>query len=295
VAELERKLARAKQMRGEDLQNQIEARDRRLELEQENQILTEVVARLKKRIESLTAQLESHQEESSTKLRFAMMQTTRLITAIEDLCGPTTGGLEAWANDVVSALGPSPSTDGGLYRRVEACVDSLAREVRKRARMEEAKAAADAQYEDLRGVVNDMQNKVPMVVLEQKKRDTVEWRIADVLEIKSQHLKGSCVYSPPLGRDIYPVEFEFYPNGSADAPPRRCSLGVRCPKGTRVTCTLFLGGQRTEPVEILFEGRNGAPFLRHFGDLHSEIMHNGALLVGLDVIHNHRTAKYLVY
>ena len=55
-----------------------------------------------------------------------------------------------------------------------------------------------------------------------------------------------------------------------------------------------MGQQRTEPLEVVFTSQM-REYTRHFSNMLSEISPiDGSLTVGMELIRNHRTAKYVL-
>lgn len=153
-------------------------------------------------------------------------------------------------------------------------------------------------HRQMQQLADEMQGFSPMVIIKQRHPPTrITWHIPDVMDVKADYPKAMCVYSPEFASPecgVHSIEFQFYPQGAADAPRHQCSLGVRCPRGTHVTMQLFVGTQRSDAAEILF-GKDTMGFLQHFHRLHDEVLDDASLKVGVEILRNHQHPKFVVY
>jgi hypothetical protein len=98
-----------------------------------------------------------------------------------------------------------------------------------------------------------------MEVFNNQAVDRVEWQIKDVSKVKKCWPKGSSLFSPLFtAAGVRDILFEFYPNGSAVTQNEGyCGFYIRCPDGTSVTLTLFVGQSRKGPISARFESATG--------------------------------------
>ena len=70
---------------------------------------------------------------------------------------------------------------------------------------------------------------------------------------------------------------------------------VRLDKGSRVTLQMFVGTKRTNNLEVVFTA-NDQGYSEHFMDPRSEIdRRTDSITVGIMILKNHTTAKYIIY
>lgn len=153
-------------------------------------------------------------------------------------------------------------------------------------------------HRQMQQVADDMQGLSPMVIIKQRAAPTrITWHIPDVTDVIGKYPKAMCVYSPEFTSPesgVHSVEFQFYPNGSSDAPRHQCSLGLRCPRGTHVTMQLFVGIQRSDAAEVFFT-KETCSYMQHFRLLHDEVLDDESLKVGVEILRNHGHPKYVVH
>jgi len=118
-------------------------------------------------------------------------------------------------------------------------------------------------------------------VVENKKVDTIQWRIEDVEQVRSRSSRGDHLASPEFsacGLDGFC--FHFYPRGDDFAEEGYCSVYFHVPSETRVLRTLFMGRARHGPAE--------ADSLKNCGVSEMAILTNeidkatGSVVVGVD-------------
>jgi len=109
-------------------------------------------------------------------------------------------------------------------------------------------------------------------VLNQVGVDRVEWQIRSVSKLRQTWPKGSSIFSPLFtAAGVRDILFEFYPNGSAVTQGEGlCGFYIRCPDGTSITVTLFVGKLRKGPISARFEHATGKG-LPDFCELDKEI------------------------
>merc|ERR1712194_957108 len=79
----------------------------------------------------------------------------------------------------------------------------------------------------------------------------VEWRLTSMREKKLVNLpRGSSIYSQLFSAcGIREILLEFYPNGSQNTTKEGyCAFYLRCPEGTSVVVTLFVGSYKKGPI-----------------------------------------------
>lgn len=87
-------------------------------------------------------------------------------------------------------------------------------------------------------------------VIENKEVDTVQWRIENVEQVRSKHVKGQFLASPEFSAcGLGGFRFHFYPRGDDFCDEGYCSVYFHVPSETSVTRTLFLGRARHGPAD----------------------------------------------
>merc|ERR1719408_141019 len=114
--------------------------------------------------------------------------------------------------------------------------------------------------------------------------EKVEWKVPRISHVLEAWGKGSSLFSPAGVRDIL---FEFYPNGSAvTSQDGFCGFYIRCPDGTSVTLTLFVGSVKKGPISAKFEHAAGKG-LPDFCRLEEQIDHEtDSVTVGIEIRNN---------
>ena len=80
------------------------------------------------------------------------------------------------------------------------------------------------------------------------------------MEKKLQNLpRGSSIYSPLFSAcGVREILLEFYPNGSQNTTKDGfCAFYLRCPEGTSIVVTLFVGNFKKGPIVAHFDGSAG--------------------------------------
>jgi len=118
--------------------------------------------------------------------------------------------------------------------------------------------------------------------------DRVEWQVKNISEIRKRWPKGSSLFSPLFtAAGVRDILFEFYPNGSAvTASEGFCGFYIRCPDGTSVTLTLFVGQSRKGPISARFESATGKG-LPDFCQLEDQIDKvSDSVTIGIEIKNN---------
>lgn len=104
-------------------------------------------------------------------------------------------------------------------------------------------------------------------VLHNRDTSTVVWRVKDIRRRASSMMPGMSICSPMFSAaGVQGAMLELYPRGiDAAAAPKdaACGLYLRCPNGTRLTVTLFVGTAQKGPIKVEFRGNaaRGVPAL----------------------------------
>jgi hypothetical protein len=118
--------------------------------------------------------------------------------------------------------------------------------------------------------------------------DRVEWQVRNVSKIRKSWPKGASIFSPLFNAaGVRDILFEFYPNGSAvTAAEGMCGFYIRCPDGTSVTLTLFVGKVRKGPISARFEHATGKG-LPDFCELDQQIDPvSDSVTIGIEIRNN---------
>jgi len=117
--------------------------------------------------------------------------------------------------------------------------------------------------------------------------ERVEWVIKDMRRVMQMWPQGSSLFSKVFtAAGVRDMVFEFYPNGSvATSQPGYCGFYLRCPDGTSVTLTLFVGAVRKGPISARFEQAAGKG-LPEFCLVQDQITADDELKVGIDIRNN---------
>jgi len=119
--------------------------------------------------------------------------------------------------------------------------------------------------------------------------DKVEWTINNISKKLDNLPRGSSMYSQLFtAAGINEILLEFYPNGSGNTTrDGHCAFYIRCPEGTNIIVTLFVGSFKKGPITASFDGSAGKG-LPDFCDLEKQIDHEkDCVVVGLDIQNPH--------
>merc|ERR1719245_2479853 len=97
--------------------------------------------------------------------------------------------------------------------------------------------------------------------------------------------RGSSMYSQLFSAcGIREILLEFYPNGSQNTTKDGfCAFYIRCPEGTSIVVTLFVGNYKKGPIAATFDGSAGKG-LPDFCELEKEIRsQDDSVTVGLHI------------
>jgi len=121
--------------------------------------------------------------------------------------------------------------------------------------------------------------------------ERVEWKLINIQKKMEALPRGSSIYSNLFtAAGIREILLEFYPNGSQNTTKDGfCAFYLRCPEGTSVIVTLFVGSFKKGPIQASFDGSAGKG-LPDFCDIHNEIRADDTITVGLQ-IQNHKRAE----
>mmetsp|Transcript_57670 Transcript_57670/g.137189 ORF Transcript_57670/g.137189 Transcript_57670/m.137189 type:complete len:347 (-) Transcript_57670:43-1083(-) len=120
-------------------------------------------------------------------------------------------------------------------------------------------------------------------ILSHRHMDEVRWKIRNVRQHVKQMPKGMAISSKAFSlAGVREIFLEFYPNGTAKARDGYCGLHVRCPGGTNLILTLFVGSATKGPVQTLFDGK-ATKGLPEFCALEEQINADGDVVVGMRV------------
>lgn len=121
------------------------------------------------------------------------------------------------------------------------------------------------------------------LILNNRNISRIEWRLIH-LEKKLKNLpRGSSIYSPLFSAcGIREILLEFYPNGSQNTTKDGfCAFYIRCPEGTSIVVTLFVGSYKKGPIIAHFDGSAGKG-LPDFCEIAKEI-EDDQLVLGLEL------------
>jgi len=124
-------------------------------------------------------------------------------------------------------------------------------------------------------------------LLRNRHMDCVEWRIKRIRKRAAEVPAGLSICSRPFSIAGVPeILLEFYPNGiktgNADVKECYCGFYFRCPAGTVLTVTLFVGKHQKGPNRTEFDN-NTAKGLPEFCLLQDQITDEDDIVVGLKV------------
>lgn len=120
--------------------------------------------------------------------------------------------------------------------------------------------------------------------LHHRDMNCVEWRIKRATERAASIPRGCSICSPLFSiAGVRQMFLDFYPQGlQATAEEGFCGLYLRCPPGTSLVVTLFVGATAKGPMKAEFDG-NSAKGVPSFCRLADAAVHGGDVLVRLDV------------
>lgn len=112
----------------------------------------------------------------------------------------------------------------------------------------------------------------------------VEWRIRDCRRRASEVPRGFAICSRPFSiAGIASVLLELYPNGvESTSKEGYCGFYFRCPPGTSVVVSLFVGSFQKGPSRTEFDA-NAAKGFPEFCPLADQLTEDGDLVVGLKI------------
>ena len=87
----------------------------------------------------------------------------------------------------------------------------------------------------------------------------IEWRLVGMEKKLANLPRGSSIYSPLFSAcGIREILLEFYPSGSQNTTKDGfCAFYIRCPEGTSIVVTLFVGNFKKGPIVAHFDGSAG--------------------------------------
>jgi len=124
--------------------------------------------------------------------------------------------------------------------------------------------------------------------MQNKSIERVEWKLTKISEKLKNLPRGSSIYSQLFSAaGIREILLEFYPNGSQNTTKDGfCAFYIRCPEGTSIVVTLFVGGYKKGPIAAAFDGSAGKG-LPDFCELDKEIVEkDDSVIVGLQIQNN---------
>uniref|UniRef100_A0A0G4F452 MATH domain-containing protein n=1 Tax=Chromera velia CCMP2878 TaxID=1169474 RepID=A0A0G4F452_9ALVE len=117
--------------------------------------------------------------------------------------------------------------------------------------------------------------------------ERIEWRIFGMTSKFRTVSPLACLSSPTrkcVRLPIERIELDFYPNGAAGAPPRGCSVVIRCTRGTTLTFQVFMGCKRSATVTHSFTGWAAGGYRHDFPRVREEVEPcDDAICLGLDI------------
>ena len=124
-----------------------------------------------------------------------------------------------------------------------------------------------------------------VAVCENRSVTRVEWRIDEVSRRFRAGVRGASMYSPVFtAAGVKDCLIELYLRGHhATTKENHCAFYLRCPEGTRVVLTMFVGEFKRGPIAANFEGPAGKG-IPDFCDVVEQIDRlNDTLLVALEI------------
>ncbi|CAK0789177.1 unnamed protein product, partial [Prorocentrum cordatum] len=134
------------------------------------------------------------------------------------------------------------------WRRSSASCSMRSRASARRWRRCRRASASCSQRNACEEYLNKLERRIQ--VIENKEVDTVQWRIENVEQVRSKHVKGQFLASPEFSAcGLGGFRFHFYPRGDDFCDEGYCSVYFHVPSETSVTRTLFLGRARHGPAD----------------------------------------------
>jgi len=111
----------------------------------------------------------------------------------------------------------------------------------------------------------------------------VEWRLVNMEKKLANLPRGSSIYSNLFSAaGLREILLEFYPCGSQNTTKDGfCAFYIRCPEGTSIVVTLFVGNYKKGPIVAHFDGSAGKG-LPDFCEIAKEI-EDDQLILGLEI------------
>jgi len=109
-------------------------------------------------------------------------------------------------------------------------------------------------------------------LLRNREHDTVEWTLKDIAKKRAEVPQGLALCSPLFSAaGVDQMLMEFYPNGMIGSSNKgNCGFYLRCPSGTSLIVTLFVGKAQKGPIRADFDG-NSAKGLPEFCKLEEQL------------------------
>jgi hypothetical protein len=120
-------------------------------------------------------------------------------------------------------------------------------------------------------------------ILRHRDVDTIEWKIAGIRKRAEDVPQGLAICSPIFSAaGVGEMLMEFYPNGIKGSTKEGfCGFYLRCPSGTSLIITLFVGSSQKGPIKTDFDG-NAAKGLPEFCHLQGQLLEGQEdLVVGI--------------
>lgn len=132
-------------------------------------------------------------------------------------------------------------------------------------------------------------------VLRNKAVSKVVWKIKQISRLKDHYPRGISMWSRLFtAGGLREMLLEFYPNGSTNTTKEGwCAFYIRCPEGSSINVTLFVGRVKKGPIKTTFESLAGKG-LPDFCFLQDEIdLTTDCVEVGLEFTNNASTSLTL--
>jgi len=122
-----------------------------------------------------------------------------------------------------------------------------------------------------------------VALLQNRGIERVEWRITNCAKKFAAIPRETPLYSPSFSAcGVREIILEFYPSGAKmTGTEGNCGFYFRCPCGTNLIVTLFVGKYKKGPIKAVFDGINGKG-LPDFCNLASQIV-DDEVIVGLEL------------
>lgn len=143
----------------------------------------------------------------------------------------------------------------------------------------------DSQQGGLTSIVSapEALTKTEAALLHNREVDRIQWRIRNIRKRVKEVPKGLALCSPRVAAaGVRGILMEFYPNGIQTSTKEGfCGFYLRCPPGTSLVVTLFVGKAQKGPIKTEFEG-NAAKGLPEFCNLAEQLVEGEEdLVVGI--------------